>query len=62
MEKIRGVVIKAEQNILDMLSDKLPDNPFITDIAGSIRSALEETFQHEMQSCIERLKNLNSSR
>ncbi|MDP3878772.1 MAG: hypothetical protein Q8Q07_00500 [Dehalococcoidales bacterium] len=57
IRQLKDVVTRAEKQALSRLSDRLPDNPFIKEIAGGIQAALEDSLQKELESCQERLRN-----
>jgi hypothetical protein len=60
--QIEDMVVNAEQRIVKTLSGKLPDNPFIKEIADGIQIALQDSLQKELTSCRERLEKMRSDR
>jgi len=55
IRQIESIVLNIKQRTTNTLLGRLPENPFIKEIAGGIRIALEDSLQREITSCRERL-------
>ena len=53
---IVNLVTKSEQETVKPVMEGLPDNPFVKEIADSVQSAFEESFNKELKLCEHRLR------